>query len=206
MPPASATRRNQTTRSTAGRGSAGRASTPRQHQRAGEQQGDRHQMRARAQIADDARIDPGQRSVADELDDASPRRDRVRDDDRGGDVAARQQLDRRTIAPADFVGGAPGRPDADGQRRRPTDRCLECDQVVVSRDDLRDDPRAFDVEALRGGGVRGAVGTLRQIQAISGDVRPVTDDQRGDDQRADGEDQRDLADESTQRVGLHRRW
>ncbi len=184
----------------------GGASTPRQHERSGEQQRDRHQMRAGAQVADDAWIDPGQRSMADELDHARARGYRVRDDDGGGGGAARQQLDSRAITPADLIGGARSRSDFDGQRRRPTHGCLECDHIVVSRDDLRHDLRAFDVESLGGGGLRGAAGTLRQIQAISRDIRPVTDDERGDDQRADRQNQREPAHETVQRVGLHRRW
>ena len=185
MLPASATRRNQARRSAEGaRGGAGAADQPRQQHRRREQQHDRDEMRREPQIANQPRIDPRQRSMTRELDESVLRRDRDGEADRRSRVAAGQRLDCGFVTPADFVGRPSRRPHVDVQRRRTANRCLECDQVVFAGDDLRDDAGAFDVEALRRRGARGGAGALRQIQAISGDVGPVTDDQQTD---ADGD-------------------
>ena len=181
-----------------------RPALPPQSQRSGEEQDDSDEVRRDPQVADDPRVDPCQGSVADELDDAGARRNRVRDGDRRGDVAAGERFDRGSVAPADLVGGAARRPHVYPQRRGAADRCLECDQVVVSRDDLGYDAGALDVEALRRGGVRAAVGALRQVQAISGDVGPVTDDEEADGERADRQDQREATAESGQQMRVHR--
>ena len=180
------------------RAGGGRYGEARHGDRRREQQQNRHQVRRVAQIANDARIDPGQRSVAREFDEAVARRDADHDTHRAGGIAARQGLTRGSIAPANLVGGASRRPHVDMQRRGPTDFCLECDQVVFTRDNLRNNPRAFNVEALRGRGARRGAIALREIQAISGDVGPVTGNQQADAEGDECEDPGECVEERSQ--------
>jgi hypothetical protein len=142
-------------------------------------------MRRDAKIANEPRVDPGDRTVADELDNAGAGGNRVSDGDRPGDFSPREHDDRGFVPPPDFIDGSSRRSYSDAQGRRTPNSGLERDCVVIARGDLWNDNAILDVEALRGHRARRVVNALREIQTISCDVRPVADDQDADGECAD---------------------
>ena len=135
-------------------------------------------MTADAHVAHDARVDPCDRTVGDQLDGAGAGGKGARNCRRGVRGAGGERACLQPVAPFDGVRNASGRPQPHMNRRRLADAAGECEAIRAARHDAWNDVAPVDIELLRGRRSLRAAGAGLEVEAIRGDVGPLPADER----------------------------